>query len=123
MTLWILLKKHPTIQQCQVIGRITSLDKMPALKSLQIFWALLFGYWNDPEGARNRYLNWHGGTDPYDGNPRARDTPWTRLLPPNIERLRMREDMSDHWATHTTSPTLLDLVRNSWKLESRLLHS
>ncbi|KAJ4369666.1 hypothetical protein N0V83_005428 [Neocucurbitaria cava] len=73
--------------KCYIFGRVTGLDKMLSLKSLEASWALLFGWWDFPAPDYRGH--------PYDGVQGSGDNPWTSVLPPNIRRLCMRDDMSD----------------------------
>lgn len=88
-----------TEYQCHLVGRVTGLDKMRKLKSLETSWALLFGWWNAFLKLHPTDFDyWYKGMDPWGGVPGATANPWSRILPPGIEMLRLRDDMSNHSA-------------------------
>lgn len=75
---------------CGLIGRVSGLERMPKLTSLEISWVLLLGWQAD-----------------YDGQPgilkKGPDIPeadiigfsWPNILPPTMQLLRIRDDLSD----------------------------
>jgi hypothetical protein len=78
---------------CCLVGRVKGLDEMPKMRSLEISWALLLGW-------GSRFCPWRH--HPTEDNPEVVEyfegfdpCPWPTILPPNLERIRFRDDLSN----------------------------
>ncbi|KAH9864715.1 hypothetical protein J1614_010651 [Plenodomus biglobosus] len=95
---------------CHIIGRIRGLNCFHNLRHLEISWVLLFGWWDADLEQYKGYIRPTGRSshpDPYTVSLSGQ--PWTHILPPNIERLCLRDDMSGHdnYPHHTLNPFVL----------------
>ncbi|CAO2647107.1 Nn.00g080290.m01.CDS01 [Neocucurbitaria sp. VM-36] len=80
---------------CGLVGRVKILNQMLRLKNLEISWALLMGWQPSlPWDTDVEEPNFHRPGISNNGTNTG-DFPWASILPPNIERLRLRDDLSD----------------------------
>ncbi|KAF2131806.1 hypothetical protein P153DRAFT_395107 [Dothidotthia symphoricarpi CBS 119687] len=100
---------------CGLVGRVTGINEMPKLTNLEVSWALLLG-WN-PYLGRGR-----AGDDSHSNLPKSfmhdadiGQFPWSTILPPSIETVCFRDDLSDF--THYTfeRSSVINLVEHLLK--------
>ncbi|KAI8934407.1 hypothetical protein NX059_009142 [Plenodomus lindquistii] len=83
---------------CHLVGRIRGLENMHKLLDLEISWALLFGWWDFmlDDIVNHRTPFDHVEHDDPDDTNNQYGALWTCILPPNLERICLTDDMSDH---------------------------
>jgi hypothetical protein len=81
---------------CCVVGRIKHLNQMLRLQTLEISWALLMG-WHPYSLSTftEEEPGFYTDSEVPDDEINACGFPWVSILPPNIQRLRLRDDLSN----------------------------
>jgi hypothetical protein len=77
---------------CGMIGRVSGLEMMPKLTTLDISWVLLLGWEPDYEWSPGMLL-----ARTFIPEADTAGFPWSTIMPPNIQVLRIRDDLSDFW--------------------------
>jgi hypothetical protein len=77
---------------CGMIGRVSGLEMMPKLTTLDISWVLLLGWEPDYEWVPGMLV-----ARPVIPEADTAGFPWSTIMPPTIQVLRIRDDLSDFW--------------------------